>query len=741
MDSESSLRRARLLIAGAAVAVAVVTGAMALVSSGQESARWAQFLGRFHPLVVHLPIGVLLLVALAEVACFKPSLRERLDPVLTPALVLLVVSAVTAFVVGSLLAWGGGYPEALLVPHMRFALAAVIMMSAALATWSVYRTRATSAWRLAFRGSLFAAVVTLAVGAHFGGSMTHGETYLVKYAPGFIAAWMGAESQAPAALAKPATPTNDPRVYEHVVAPVLHKYCVGCHGPDKTKGELRLDSYAALMKGGESGPAVVPHEPDKSRALTAMRLPIADLDHMPPEGKPQPSAAEVELLEWWVLRGADDKERVRAALPPEAVVELLKTHAQGAGKSASPSSASDSASRHGPDGTNEAAEDASEGEANDSASAPEPDPPAPVVAGNAGLVYEDLVAPLLAARCGSCHGASKQKGKLRTDSIASLLRGGKEGPALVAGNPNASSLVARARLPLDDDKHMPPKNKPQLTGAQLALLTWWIENGAKAGGDRNDLPANLRNLGAPAPAAVAERDPDEPSAPAPDTADGEPAESPQTDAAEPRANATEANASVAPAPRELLDQLPERVALFSTVIEPMLETACGDCHIGEPLMGDLSVASYADLMKSGTVVPGEPQNSELLTRVELPVTDDDRMPPKDMEGLRGIDVAALEFWILEGAPEARQWPREQLPEAVARAVLDRLAPAVAASSQETGDERARHAARVTPEGGCAACAVGGATGGTRAWLCALVAALVIGWRRERPSRRRRQERR
>jgi hypothetical protein len=147
----------------------------------------------------------------------------------------------------------------------------------------------------------------------------------------------------------------------------------------------------------------------------------------------------------------------------------------------------------------------------------------------------------------------------------------------------------------------------------------------------------------------------------------------------------------------------------------MLSEACGDCHIGEPLMGDLSVASVDDLMKSGTVVPGEPAQSELLRRVQLPASDDDRMPPEGEEPLSALEVAALGFWIAEGAELEAKWPREQLPADVARAVLAR----VEASSPAPRSARAHAAAaqQVAPVArntgsGCAACAVG-AESGTR----------------------------
>src|SRR5947209_18864724 len=74
-----------------------------------------------------------------------------------------------------------------------------------------------------------------------------------------------------------ATPAAEPAApqalefFEKRVRPVLVEHCQGCHGPDKHKGGLRLDSKAAFLKGGAGGPVVVPGQPDKSPLVLAVR--------------------------------------------------------------------------------------------------------------------------------------------------------------------------------------------------------------------------------------------------------------------------------------------------------------------------------------------------------------------------------------------------------------------------------------------------------------------------------------
>ena len=85
------------------------------------------------------------------------------------------------------------------------------------------------------------------------------------------------------------------------------------------------------------------------------------------------------------------------------------------------------------------------------------------------------VKPLLDSRCVSCHGPEKQKGGLRMDSRAALLKGGDNGPALVPGKPEASLLV-QAVNHVKMELEMPPKEK--MTTNEIAVLERWIHDGA-----------------------------------------------------------------------------------------------------------------------------------------------------------------------------------------------------------------------------------------------------------------------
>lgn len=242
-------------------------------------------IGKFHPLLVHLPIGFFFLAALLRVLVLlkKITVSESFFQwVLLSTFLVSVLSMGTGF----LLSGSGEYDAALLGRHQWSAVIFSLLVLLLYVTRKLGRVH-DILWALA--------VFLLTLTGHYGGSLTHGEDFL----------WT--------AEAEPVVIENvqEARVYEELVRPVLEKKCFSCHGPGKQKGELRLDSPEFLLKGGGEGSALEAFHPGKSLLLMRILLPESDDDHMPPKGKPQVTMAEQQLLEWWISQGADFHKKSR----------------------------------------------------------------------------------------------------------------------------------------------------------------------------------------------------------------------------------------------------------------------------------------------------------------------------------------------------------------------------------------------------------------------------------------------
>ena len=110
-----------------------------------------------------------------------------------------------------------------------------------------------------------------------------------------------------AVLVVSASPVDD-AFFESKVRPLLAGTCVRCHGPQKASGGLRLDSRAALLRGGETGPAVATENPEESLLLQAVRRVVDDVSPMPPDKPLAPEA--VNDLKRWIAAGAPWPDRV-----------------------------------------------------------------------------------------------------------------------------------------------------------------------------------------------------------------------------------------------------------------------------------------------------------------------------------------------------------------------------------------------------------------------------------------------
>lgn len=90
-------------------------------------------------------------------------------------------------------------------------------------------------------------------------------------------------------------------------------------------------------------------------------------------------------------------------------------------------------------------------------------------------LYQDQVVGILQSKCYSCHSKIKKKGGLRLDSEDFIKQGGKNGAVLTAGDADNSKLYTHLLLPLEDEDHMPPKGKKQLSAGEIAIIHRWVK--------------------------------------------------------------------------------------------------------------------------------------------------------------------------------------------------------------------------------------------------------------------------
>jgi uncharacterized membrane protein len=296
------------------------------------------FLGRFHVLIVHLPLGILTLaVALEILVRFRRF--SFLKDALAPAWIAGAVSALATVALGLMHATEDSFEDVPAVDAHGWAgisLAVAACLTAILRTrlhpppypqqaaqrreaaprWAGIGARLYRAVQPGFapgaildradhklRGFPVAAVLLLMLlTGHLGGSLTHGDTYLLEYAPGAVRVLAGLPADA-GPRPKPADVASAD-IYLDVVQPALDRRCVVCHNNSKKSGGLSVASYETLMKGGSKGPAITAGNLVGSDLFRRVNLAPGRSDFMPKDGKTPLNKNEIAAIGWWISQGA-----------------------------------------------------------------------------------------------------------------------------------------------------------------------------------------------------------------------------------------------------------------------------------------------------------------------------------------------------------------------------------------------------------------------------------------------------
>ena len=248
------------------------------------------FLGRFHPLLVHLPIGFLILAILIEIYCSLFKIRIN-QSIINFTWFVAFFSSVITTVLGLLVAETGHYIDENLFMHKIFGLS---LTAISFISWFL---------RLSIFSNLFSSslktlsntviIVLLTLTGHYGGNLTHGETYLVDYAPENIKQLLVKKNR------DVELEIDSVKIYNDLIQPIFNQKCVSCHNKEISRGNLNMDSYGNVLKGGSSGNPINKSDPRKSLLIKRITMPTSELKYMPPDGEPV-SFDEIKTLIWWI---------------------------------------------------------------------------------------------------------------------------------------------------------------------------------------------------------------------------------------------------------------------------------------------------------------------------------------------------------------------------------------------------------------------------------------------------------
>lgn len=271
-------------------------------------------LGRFHPILVHLPIGILIF-GIALVFLSKKGKASQLESIRW-AFLLGGISAAFSSLSGFLQYQNEGFAWDSVQFHFYFGL-----LTTGVSFWLFFELKKIADIPSSFRWKSLGLTLLLLITGHLGGNITHGETYLTEVLPPEIQGLLGVEVEASQGLSIPAENWQQLAYYEQVVQPILNTNCKSCHNPRNSKGELDLSSYEGLLNGGENGAVFHASDSEKSDLFVRMALPIEDDNHMPPKEKKQPKKEELELIKLWLEKGASTTQTLGEAGVQQKLLE------------------------------------------------------------------------------------------------------------------------------------------------------------------------------------------------------------------------------------------------------------------------------------------------------------------------------------------------------------------------------------------------------------------------------------
>lgn len=268
-----------------------------------------ELIGRLHPALVHLPIGILLIALLLQWLSQKPQYAIA-HGVLKMLWAFGAASALLSCITGYILSVHDQYNDAAVALHMwsGIGVAAVSLL--------LFAKVSARQYDVLYKGGAVVLLLFIVAAGHLGGSLTHGSDY-------FLSALQNKSSSGDSVVIKPIADVQQAQVYNDIVKPILQTRCYSCHGENKQKAKLRLDDSTNILKGSEDGVVLKPGDAAHSDLVKSLLLPREDKKHMPPKEKAQLTPNQIALIQWWIDQGAPFTRTVATLTQPDAIKPAL----------------------------------------------------------------------------------------------------------------------------------------------------------------------------------------------------------------------------------------------------------------------------------------------------------------------------------------------------------------------------------------------------------------------------------
>ena len=264
----------------------VLFGLLLIPLDGTVNNTFVFFIGRFHPIILHLPIGGLAALFVMEIInSYRPQLN--LDSACSILLWFSVITVIPSAILGFVLASSGNYDDELLNLHKWLG-----WLTALVCVWLLYFN---SKSKKTYRIFLYTNVIFLLFTGHFGGQLTHGKDYLTKYMPISMKKVLNIDDERNYLVVdrKIDSLSTGATYYTNQIKPIIENYCYKCHGQEKQKGDMRFDNIDRDMVNG--------FDAEKWN----MMLNEINLGEMPPSDELQLSEDDRRILVDWITENLD----------------------------------------------------------------------------------------------------------------------------------------------------------------------------------------------------------------------------------------------------------------------------------------------------------------------------------------------------------------------------------------------------------------------------------------------------